>query len=114
MSIQHQKSEAQWAVNLQKARNATRLKSYIPFSIRKSQLEDRMAYYKNVLAGAGAPLGGAGKTKALETLIELRAELMALTLEEIQYLYGNIEAPALEAEMKKYYEECYRLAAAAA
>lgn len=105
--------EAKWAVALKKAKTAERIKSDIPLAVRKNQLQDRMLYYKNVLAGVAAEGNAAEKNKALETLIDLRANLLALKLEEIQELYGNIETTALEAEMQKYYEDCYRLAEAA-
>jgi hypothetical protein len=71
-----------------------------------------MLYAKNQFMGAAAAGDAAGKEKALEALIDLRAEQVALELEEIQDLYGSVETSALQAEMQKYYEDCYRLAAA--
>lgn len=71
-----------------------------------------MEYFKNLLLQSSFAEDEAEKNRAMDALIDLRGELAALDLEEIKSLYGAVETPALEASMQKYYEDCYRLAAA--
>lgn len=45
----------------------------------------------------------------IQTLIHLRADLLAITLNELQETYGNVDERALKAHLKTYYHDCYTL-----
>ena len=98
-----------WKVDLEKNRQTDRIRVRVPLSLRKSQNQEQLDYYKNLLKAALQKNNQREIAELIDRMTKARADKTALQIEELQSIYGEVHPSALEAEIKKFYRDCYNL-----
>jgi hypothetical protein len=101
--------QQRWAVDLATSRQRSRRRDAVPLGIRKAQIGDQMEYAKNRLLAASLSRDKRAIREMTDRLIELRGAQTALALEEYEAMFGRVETPALELELRRYYRDCAAL-----
>lgn len=101
-------NDLQTAANLRRAQQQTVHRSNFPKEVHEKQLKEKMKHYKSRLVAALTQKDKEAMVEALKKLFEIRAEQFTL---KIQKSNGQMieNERVIEQEMKKYYEDCYRL-----
>jgi len=94
--------EQQWAMQLKKMQ----YKNKAPISVRKTQLSQRMKTKKNALRDMIEENNIPQAEKLYAQLVELRAELCVLNIEQEKEDYGFIETDGIEKYIRAYRQDC--------
>jgi len=96
------------ATQLKRARQQTVHRSNFPKAVREKNVQEKMNHYKTKMKEAVQINDTANIKNLYHKLIEIRAEQLALRIEDDNGIMTRDQS-TLEKEMKNYYTDCYRL-----
>jgi len=104
--------EQQWATTLKKAQQQTKKRGLVSIDKENARLVEKMNYYKQQLVKTAEEKNFDETKKIFEKLIELRAQQVALTLEELEEKTGKPKDTVVAEHFKAYQKSCLELAVA--
>jgi len=102
--------EQQWTVQLQKARQRRTVRVSGSLEIENARNIEAIKHYKEVLREAIATQDDSHAVQTVKRLTTLRARQVTYEIEQMKELYGTLEREEIDGVVRRYYQDCHRLA----
>lgn len=106
---QPQSKQQQWAKALKKQRRESQQKTTRDIATQKKELAEAIAFHKQKVIEAIDTDQEVMLEKHVRSLVKLRADQIAVAMQESQELFGDIEPTFVEQYIKQYNKDLIRL-----